>query len=460
MKIMSREVNKKTGWEALSTVRMPPQNIEAEISLLGSLLLDGSVIDNIADLVSREDFYKREHNAIFEVMVKLFLEQKPIDILSVADTLREMGRLEEIGGNTYLTTLVNSVPTASNAAYYAEIVRKKKILRDLISISHEISQLGYQEEGDVNMLLDEAEKKIFAITERSIIKGFAPITKALEEAWERIDMIHKDTGVLRGIPTGFRDLDNVLAGLQKSDLVILAARPSLGKTALALDIARHVAVEKNIPVGIFSLEMSEGQLIDRLLAAEARVNSWYLRTGRLSPESDDFERIRDAMGRLAKAPLYIDDASSLNILQMRAKARRLQAEKKLGLIIVDYLQLMVPRTTSDNMVQQITEISRSLKVLAKELNIPILAISQLSRAVEGRPDKRPILSDLRDSGSIEQDADVVMFIYREDRVKENAGRQNQADVIVSKHRNGPLGKAALYFSPEYTSFSTLEKTFE
>ena len=456
---MVRELNRKTAWEAFSSVRMPPQNIEAEISVLGSLLLDGSIVDQIADALSPDAFYKTEHRLIYGAMQDLFLKQKPIDIISVSNALREQNTLNDSGGTAYLTTLANSVPTASNASYYAEIVRKKKILRDLISASHEIAQLGYQEEEDVNMLLDEAEKKIFSLSQHSLIKGFSSIASGLEEAWERIDRLHKGSGELRGIPTGFRDLDNVLAGLQKSDLVILASRPSLGKTSLALDIARHVAVHKQMPVGIFSLEMSQDQLIDRILAAEAGVNLWNLRIGRLSSENDDFAKIRDAMGQVAKSPLYIDDAASLNILQMRAKARRLQAEKGLGLIIVDYLQLMLPRTHADNMVQQITEISRSLKALARELNVPVLALSQLSRAVEGRPDKKPVLSDLRDSGSIEQDADVVLFIYREDRVKENSERENQADIIVAKHRNGPLGKITLYFNAESTSFTALDKTF-
>lgn len=456
---MTREVNKKTGWEALSQVRMPPQNIEAEISVLGSLLLDGTVLDHVSNTLSTKDFYKTEHQIIFEAITSLAANHRSIDILSVASELREHGKFEEVGGNTYLTNLVSSVPSASNAEYYAEIVRKKKILRDLISISYEISQLGYQEEGDVNALLDEAEKKIFSISQHALTKGFAPVSEALEEAWERIDRLHKGIGEIRGVPTGFRDLDNLLAGLQRSDLIILAARPSLGKTSLALDIARHVSIHENLPVGFFSLEMSTGQLIDRVISAEAHVSLFSLRTGRLSSESDDFTRVRDAMERLSKAPLFIDDEASVNILQMRAKARRLQAEKGLGLIIVDYLQLMVPRTSTDNMVQQITEISRSLKILAKELDVPVLALSQLNRAVEGRPDKKPVLSDLRDSGSIEQDADVVMFIYREDRVKENSGRENQADVLISKHRNGPLGHATLYFSPENTSFTTLDKTF-
>ncbi len=455
---MARAMDQKSSFSgALAGMRMPPQNIEAEVSLLGSLLLDGSLMDQVADVIKPEDFYKSEHRAIFRAILELFVKRHPIDTISVSTALKDTNKIEEAGGSGYLSELVNSVPSASNAAYYAEIVRKKKVLRDLISVSYEISQLGYQENEDVSSLLDEAEKKIFAIAHQSVVKGFSPVTNALEEAWDRIDRLHKEgSHELRGVATGFKKIDELLGGLQKSDLIILAARPSLGKTSFALDIARHVAIQENVPVGLFSLEMSTDQLIDRLIAAEADVNLWNLRTGRLNPQSDDFLRIRDSLERLSKAPLYIDDESSLNILQMRAKARRLQAEKGLGLLVVDYLQLMVPRTSNDNMVQQITEISRSLKMLAKELNVPILALSQLNRALENRPDKKPVLSDLRDSGSIEQDADVVLFIYREDRVKENSDRQNQADIMVSKHRNGPLGTVPLYFNPDNAHFSTLD----
>ena len=441
----------------LLQARVPPQNIEAEISLLGSVLLENSVMDRVADTITPEDFYKREHQTIFDGMLQLFAKQNPIDTLSVANILKEQGKLDDVGGNAYLASLANSVPTASSASYYAEIVRKKKILRDLITVSHEITQLGYNESENVDDMLDKAEQKIFAIAQKTSVEGFSPVSTGLEEAWERIDRLHKGTGALRGVPTGFKGLDNILSGFQNSDLVILAARPSLGKTSLALDIARHVAVNEEIPVGVFSLEMSRGQLVDRLIASEANVNLWDLRTGKLSTDSDAFAEIRDAMGKLSKAPLYIDDEAMINILQMRTKARRLKAEKGVGLIIVDYLQLMVPRTQSDNMVQQITEISRSLKGLARELDIPVLAISQLNRALEHRPDKRPQLSDLRDSGSIEQDAEVVMFIYREDRVKESSDRQNQADIIIAKHRNGPLGKVPLYFNENKVSFTSLEK---
>lgn len=445
-----------------SISRMPPQQLEAEVSLLGSILLDGAMMDKVADTLRADDFYKTEHRLIFESMALLFSKQNPIDILSVSNALKEGKKLDEVGGQSYLATLVNSVPTASNAAFYAEIVRKKKILRDLIMVSHDISQLGYKEDSDVDELLDEAEKRIYNIAQKSLTKGFVPIASILEQAWERIDKLHKDpaNSAIRGVPTGFRELDNKLSGLQRSDLVVLAARPSLGKTAFAMDIARHASLHENIPVGMFSLEMSKDQLIDRIIAAEAHVDLWKLRTGRLSSEGDDFDRIRDAFDRLSKAPLYIDDEASMNILQMRAKARRLQAENGLGLIVVDYLQLMAPKAHTDNMVQQITEISRSLKVLAKELNVPVLALSQLSRAIENRPNKRPQLSDLRDSGAIEQDADVVMFIHREDKVKENSDRPNQADILIEKHRNGPVGQVTLFFNQEKASFSPMERNFE
>ncbi|HDH03973.1 MAG TPA: replicative DNA helicase, partial [Candidatus Campbellbacteria bacterium] len=319
-----------------------------------------------------------------------------------------------------------------------------------------ISQLGYDEENDVDELLDEAEKKIFAIARNSLKQKFQSVKSALEEAWERIERLHNSKGELRGVSTGFKDLDDMLAGFQKSDLIILAARPSMGKTALALDIARNVAFKQNIPVGIFSLEMSAQQLVDRLLAAEAHVDSWKLRTGRLSSD-DEFKRISDAMGKISQSPLFIDDESSNNIMQMRAMARRLQAEHGLGLLIVDYLQLMVPRQKTDNLVQQMTEISRSLKGLARELDVPVLALSQLNRSVESRHPPIPKLHDLRDSGSIEQDADVVAFIYREGRYNEETNKGNIAEILIEKHRNGPTGKIELFFNPQKISFSSIEK---
>lgn len=447
---MAKEVIKN------SKLRMPPHNLEAEKSVLGSLMLDHKAINIIVDILKPEDFYHQKNQLIYQSILDLYDKKEPIDILSVSSRLKEKKLLDEAGGHSYLAELVNCVPTASNAKYYAEIVQKKSVLRSLIESSDHISQLGYNEEDEVDDILDEAEKKIFSIARFSIKQKFLQIKYALEEAWERFDRLHKSKGELRGIPTGFPELDNLLAGFQKSDLIILAARPSVGKTTLALDIVRNIACKHNIPVGIFSLEMSSQQLTDRLLAAQAHVDSWKLRTGRLSND-DEFARMRDALDTLASAPIFIDDEASNNIMQMRAKARRLQAEHGLGLLIVDYIQLMVPRQRIESSVQQMTEISRSLKGLARELEVPILALSQLSRAVEARHPPIPKLHDLRDSGSIEQDADVVMFIYREDKYKENTGRQNIAEILIEKHRNGPLGKIELYFNPQKVSFSSIEK---
>lgn len=447
---MAREMLKTKG------LRMPPQDLEVEKSVLGSLMLDQNAIHVVVDILKPEDFYHQKHQIIYQAMLDLYDKKEPIDVLSIASRLKEKKLLDEIGRNSYLAELVNCVPTASNVKHYAEIVRKKSVLRNLIASSEEISQLGYNEEDEIDEILDSAEKKIFSIARYSLKQKFLNIKEALEEAWERFDRLHKSKGELRGIPTGFTELDNILAGFQKSDLIILAARPSMGKTALALDIARNIACRSKIPVGIFSLEMSSQQLVDRLLSAEAHVDSWKLRTGRLSTD-DEFTRIRDALDTLSSAPIFIDDEASNNIMQMRAKARRLQAEYGLGLLIVDYIQLMVPRQRVESAVQQMTEISRSLKGLARELEVPILAISQLSRAVESRHPPIPKLHDLRDSGSIEQDGDVVLFIYREDKYKENSEKKNIAEVFVEKHRNGPLGKVELYFNPQKVSFSSMEK---
>jgi len=439
-----------------SKLRMPPHNLEAEKSVLGSLMLDSKTSNIVVDILKPEDFYHQKHQLIYQAMLDLYEKKDPIDVLSVSSRLKEKKLLDEIGGHSYLAELVNCVPTASNAKHYAEIVQKKSVLRNLIESSSHISQLGYNEEDEIDEILDEAEKKIFSVARFSIKQKFLQLKHTLEEAWERFDRLHKSKGELRGIPTGFPELDALLAGFQKSDLIILAARPSVGKTTLALDISRNIACKHNIPVGIFSLEMSSQQLTDRLLAAQAHVDSWKLRTGRLSND-DEFARIRDSLDILASAPIFIDDEASNNIMQMRAKARRLQAEHGLGLLVVDYIQLMVPRQRIENAVQQMTEISRSLKGLAKELDVPILALSQLSRAVESRHPPIPKLHDLRDSGSIEQDADVVMFIYREDRYKENTDKQNIAEILIEKHRNGPLGKVELYFNPRKVTFSSIEK---
>ena len=442
----------------LGEARVPPQNIEAEMSVLGSLMLDKNAIIKIADLVHPEDFYKDANKLVYETMLELYEEREPIDVLSLSNKLEEKKQLEKIGGASYLTEIVNAVPTASNVIHYAKVVQKKSLLRKLITAASDIVELGYEEAEDVEKVLDEAEQKLFKVSQKYVKADFVPLKTYLESAFNRIDELHKGDKELRGVPSGFADLDSVLAGFQKSDLVILAARPSIGKTALALDIARNVAVKKKIPVGIFSLEMSSDQLVDRMLAAEGKVDAWRMRTGHLvsNDREDDFAKIGEAMGALSEAPIFIDDAASANVMEMRTMARRLQAEHNLGLIIIDYLQLMQGRST-DNRVQEVSEISRSLKQLARELNIPVIALSQLNRSVESRSPQVPKLSDLRESGSIEQDADVVMFLYREDREKPDTPNKNVIQVIVAKHRNGPLGTANLYFNDAITSFSSLER---
>lgn len=450
---------KDTVVQSNEAMRLPPQNIEAEKSVLGSLMLDKDAIFKIADILEPHDFYKGIHKTIFECMFELYEAREPIDLLSLSNVIEERKKLEEIGGVTYLTTLVNTVPTASHVVHYANIIKKKRVLRDLISSADTISSMSYDEKEDLDNILNEAEKKIFNISQKSLKQRFLPMKSALEEAFSRIDKLHKGEGALRGLTTGFSDLDNYLGGLQRSDLVILAARPSLGKTTLALNIATSVASKEKVPVGIFSLEMSTDQLIDRLIAAQANVDLSKLRSGRLSSdgEDNDFFRIQEAMGILSEAPIFIDDSSSSTITQMRTMARKLQMEHGLGLIVVDYLQLMHGSGRTDNRVEVVSEISRSLKGLARELNIPILALSQLSRNTEARPDQMPRLSDLRESGSIEQDADVVLFIYREDRVKKNSEKPNIAEIHIAKHRNGPCGKVDLYFNDRLVSFKNLEK---
>ncbi len=441
-------------------LRVPPQNIDAERSVLGALMLDKDAIIKVANLIRIGDFYKDIHNLIYEAMNELYEKRDPIDVLSLSNRLEEKGQLDKIGGSSYLTNLVNFVPSSSNIAHYAKVVQKKSTLRKLIESASEIIELGYKEEEDVEKLLDLAEQKLFAVSQKFIKQDFVPIKSILEAAFNRIDELHKGDHQLRGIPSGYPDLDNLLAGFQKSDLVILAARPSIGKTTWALDLARQVAVQQKVPVGIFSLEMGSDQLIDRMLAAQSGVDLWRLRTGRLKSGEgdDDFQRIGEAMGVLSDAPIFIDDSGSANIMEMRTMARRLQSEHNVGLIIIDYLQLMEGRSAGgDNRVNEISEISRGLKQLARELNIPIIALSQLSRAVEARSPQIPKLSDLRESGSIEQDADIVMFLYREDREKPDTPNKNIVEVHIAKHRNGPVGRISLYFQESSTTFKSLER---
>ncbi|MCI0597540.1 replicative DNA helicase [Candidatus Parcubacteria bacterium] len=438
------------------TLRVPPQSLDSERGLLGALLLKADVIHDVADTIKPDTFYAEKHRIIFEAMRELSDRGEPIDLLSLSEKLQNMGHLERIGGRAYLAELVNAAPSPGNYSHYADLVSRKHLLRSLIDAAHEITEAAYDEARDTHLVLDEAEKAVMAIGNNVAAHKFIGISEKLEDAWERIEALSKKEDGIRGVPTGYRELDNVLSGLHPSDLIILAARPSVGKTSLALDIARNAA-KGGVPVGIFSLEMSSEQLIDRMLAAESYVDAWKIRTGAVRDE-DDFARIRDALETLSKAPLYIDDKPGNNILSMRAVARRLKRERGIGLIIVDYLQLMSPvgAKASDSLVQQVTEISRSLKSLARELEVPVLALSKLSRAVEQRGGK-PRLSDLRDSGSIEQDADVVMFIHRDDKRNPDSDRPNIAEILIEKHRNGPTGRVELYFEDRRTSFQSLDK---
>ncbi len=441
-----------------SHLRVPPHNTEAERAMLGSVMLRPEVMYEVTDLAHPASFYSEKHRLVFETMLELFSKRNPTDLLTVSARLKEKNMLEEIGGNSYLSELVNSVPSSANAAYYAAIIQKKHIARNLISAADFISSLGYDEAEELEELLDQAQKKIYDVTNIASIHKFVEMKSELAEAWERLDKLHNSGDGLRGVSTGFKQLDDILSGFQKSDLIILAARPSVGKTALALDIARQTAVYHNTAVGIFSLEMSSQQLVDRMLASQSSVDAWKLRTGRMMKE-DDFAAIRQSLDVLSKAPIFIDDQPGNNILKMRSVARRLKNEKGLGLIIVDYLQLMMTTKNYDSMVNQVTEISRSLKNLARELDVPVLALSQLSRAVEQRGGK-PKLSDLRDSGSIEQDADVVMFIHREDKAKntmEESEKTNIAEILIEKHRNGATGKIDLFFNEKKATFQSLEK---
>jgi len=447
--------------------KIPPHSLEAEESLLGALLIDKDAIIKVADTLMPQDFYKDAHQIIYETIRELYSNQEPIDIITLASRLEDKKHLEAVGGRSYLAQLSSAVATSGNISNYSNIIQRKATLRRLQQAAAEISTISFDEERDIDEILDETEKKVFSVSRKYLKNAFLPIDNLLTEAFERIDELHRHAGKLRGLPTGFPDLDKILAGLQKSDLVILAARPSVGKTSLALDIARQAAIKSKEGVAIFSLEMSKEQLVDRMLCSQANVSLWKMRTGNLSDKDDDndFARISEAMGKLAEAPIYIDDSGTLSIMEIRAKVRRLQMEKGLGLVVIDYLQLMEGRGKyNDNRVQEIAEISRGLKSIARELNIPILALAQLSRAVEMTHPAIPKLSHLRDSGSIEQDADVVMFIYRKatdrgyninDLPLED---RHKAEIYIAKHRNGPTGQVNLFFDENTVSFKPLSKT--
>ncbi len=438
------------------TLRVPPHNLEAEKALLGAIMLRPEAMHDISVSVFPESFYADKHRDIFRAILDLFSKGNPVDLLSVSHLLTERKVLEKIGGASYLTELIDVVPAAGNASYYGSLVQQKSVLRNLIAGADEIAEMGFSNPEDVDVVLDAAEKRIYAVTQTTTAQRFISLKETLGEAWERLEHLHNSKEEIRGIKSGYPALDNLLAGFQKSDLIILAARPSVGKTSLALDIVRNAAVKYGAKIGFFSLEMSSQQLVDRMVAAEAKVDAWKLRTGRLDSD-DEFALVQDALSRLGEAAIHIDDQPGNNILKMRSAARRLKNEYGLDMIVVDYLQLMMPTQTrsGDSMVQQVTEISRSLKNLARELDVPVIALSQLSRAVEQRGGK-PRLSDLRDSGSIEQDADVVMFIHRDDKTNPNSDKPNIAEILIEKHRNGPTGHVELYFDAKRTTFLPLD----
>ena len=441
------------------TTGTPPQNAEAEASLLGALLIDSDAIVKIADSVSAFDFYDKRHERIYTAINELYEQHRAIDVLTLADQLKNTGYLDSIGGPSYLTELTNFVPTAAHVEQYADIVAQKALRRRLIAASKEITGLGYDESKQLRELIEEAETRLFEVSQQHVSQDVISLEAILAESFDRLDDLHKDKDKIRGVPTGFKDLDNMLAGFQKSDLIILAARPSMGKTALALNFAHNIAVQASQPVLMFSLEMSKEQLVDRLLSVESGVDAWALRTGNLT--DSDFEKIGQAMGTLSEAQIFIDDTPGITVSDLRTKARREAHKRPLGLIIVDYLQLMsggASRYGGDgNRVQEISEISRGLKGVARELNVPVLALSQLSRSVESRNPQIPQLADLRESGSIEQDADVVAFIYREDNYNPETDRKGLADIFIKKHRNGPTGGVELRFESEKQRFHSIDR---
>ncbi|MGZ6213379.1 MAG: replicative DNA helicase [Candidatus Limnocylindrales bacterium] len=440
----------------MSIDRLPPQSIEAEQSVLGALLIDRDAVIEVADFLRPSDFYRAHHGTVYEAILSLYERREPIDIVTVSEVLERGGELDQIGGSAYLTSLINLTPTAVNAVHYARIVERKAVLRNLIAAAGRIAGVGYEDGPDIGEAIDRAEQELFAVSQKRVEAGFSPLRQLLHAAYDRLDYLHEHKGEISGVRTGFRDLDALTTGLQKSDLVIIAARPSVGKTSLALNIAEHASVNDGKTVGVFSLEMSKEQLVLRLLSSVAKINSQRLRTGFL--EEMDFTRLAPAMNALAEAPVFIDDTPNISTMELRTKARRLQAESGLDLLIVDYLQLMQSTFISRdaNRVQEVSEISRGLKALARELEVPVVALSQLSRQAEMRESKEPRLSDLRESGSIEQDADLVLFLWRE---KERGGDEGDAEgevinLKLAKHRNGPTGEIKLWFKKGQTRFTS------
>jgi replicative DNA helicase len=436
--------------------KVPPQNIDAEKSLLGAVLIDEETLADISEHVKPKDFYDKRHATIFSGMTRLYERHKPVDLLTLSDELKKKDELDLVGGSAYLTELTNYVPTAAHAEAYAEMVALKAVRRRLIKASSMISELGYDEDNSTQELLEKAEAELFSVSDQSLKQDLVAIETILNDSFDRMEELHRNKGALRGVRTGYRDLDNMTAGLQRSDLIILAARPAMGKTTLVTNLAYNVATVAKQAVLFFSLEMSKEQLVDRMLADASGVDAWNIRTGNLSDE--DFSKLSDAMGEMAEAPIFIDDTPGVSVLEMRTKARRIAHDQPIGLIIIDYLQLMQGSGKNDgNRVQEVSEISRGLKLIARELNVPVIALSQLSRSVESRSPQIPQLADLRESGSIEQDADIVMFIYREAYYNPETERENITDLIIAKHRNGPVGRVELYFHPERLRFMSLDK---
>ncbi|HYM65226.1 MAG TPA: replicative DNA helicase [Candidatus Sulfotelmatobacter sp.] len=439
----------------MAALKIPPHNEEAENSVLGAILIDKEAIGLVSGILSSKDFYNDLNGIIYSAMISLFEERKPIDVITIVEKLKKNKSLEKID-SSYISDLVNSVPTAANIEEYAQMIKEDSTKRRLISAGTEIAENSFKEDEEIGKLLDKAESAIFSISQGHNIRGFAPIKDSLAESFDRIDELHKKGAGLRGIKTGFDDLDNVLSGMQASNMLILAARPGQGKTAMVINIAQNIAVEQKIPVGIFSLEMSEEELVDRLLVGQSDVDAWRLKTGKLS--ETDFTKLSQAMGELADAPIFIDDTPGITVSEMRTKARRLQLEQGIKLLIVDYLQLADPGRRYDNRVQEVSIISQGLKNLARELKIPVLAVSQLSRAVEHRGERKPQLADLRESGAIEQDADVVMFLYRTDA--EVTGNVIPTKLLIAKHRNGPMGEVDLLFKGDRIRFYNMDKKRE
>ncbi|MFZ2487058.1 MAG: replicative DNA helicase [Anaerolineae bacterium] len=440
--------------------RLVPANPEAEQAVLGSVLIDPDAVIRIAAFLHADDFYQEKNGWIYQAILDLHERREPADFLTVTDELERRRQLDEVGGPAYVMDLINAVPTAIHIEHYARIVERTSVLRKLIRAAGQIAQIAYEETTeDVNEVVDRAEQIVFSVAERRAQRDLVAVRTIMGDVVDRIDFLYHHRGEILGVPTGFKLLDKVLGGLQKSDLLILAARPGMGKTSFSTSLAQSAARKYGKRVAIFSLEMSSEQLVQRMLSAETGIDSQRLRLGDIQGE-EEWHKLMEAAGALSEAPIYIDDTPAVSTMELRTKARRLYAEHDLDLIVVDYLQLMQGDRRSENRVQEISNISRSLKGLARELNIPVLALSQLSRAVESRQDKRPILSDLRESGSIEQDADVVLFIYREDMYNEDSDRQNVADIIIAKHRNGPTGSVSLFFRKELTQFRDLDLSRE